>query len=212
MNAAISLNHITKKYGGLAAVDDLTLEIKPGSVCGLLGPNGAGKTTAFKCLLGFVHPSAGSVAVDGAPVGPATFERMAFVPEKPALYEWMTGLQHVELGRRSYRRFDTKRAAELIERFGFDPSKKVKRLSKGQHTALSLVLAFSFHPEFLILDEPATGLDPILQRVVLDLIIEASAGGATVLFSSTSNNAGRAGCRSRGHHAPRTPRRRRRRR
>ena len=184
MNAAISLTHITKKYGDVPAVDDVTLEIRPGSVCGLLGPNGAGKTTAFKCLLGFVRPDTGTMAVNGAPVTPATFERLAYVPERPQLYEWMTGLQHLELNRRAYRYFEQKRALELVERFGFDPSKKVRKLSKGQHTALSLVLAFSIRPEVLVLDEPASGLDPILQRAVLDLVIEAAAGGATVLFSS----------------------------
>src|ERR1700730_26329 len=184
MTPTIEIDHLTKRYGTTTAVDDVTLQIPKGSVCGLLGPNGAGKTTTFKCMLGLARPSSGTVRFDGVPLAPETFERLAYVPEKSMLYEWMTGTGHLEGVRCSYARYDPARAAELIALFGIDERKKVRALSKGQRTALMLVLAFCIRPEILVLDEPASGLDPVHQRSVLDLVIDAAAGGATVIFSS----------------------------
>jgi ABC-2 type transport system ATP-binding protein len=184
MNPTIEIDHLTKRYGPTIAVDDLTLRIPKGSVCGLLGPNGSGKTTTFKCMLGLAQASLGAVRFDGVPLVPETFERLAYVPEKSMLYEWMTGAEHLEVMRRSYARYDAGRAAELMRMFSLDPEKKVQALSKGQRTALMLVLAFCTRPEILVLDEPASGLDPLHQRSVLDLVIDAAAGGATVIFSS----------------------------
>jgi ABC-2 type transport system ATP-binding protein len=106
------------------------------------------------------------------------------VPERNVLHEWMTVGEHVELNRRSNPKHDPKRADELLATFKLDRRKKVKRLSKGQKTALMLILALSIRPRILVLDEPSSGLDPIFQRVVLDLMIDAAAGGATILFSS----------------------------
>lgn len=180
----ISIRNLTKRYGEQLAVDALSLDVAPGSVCGLLGPNGAGKSTAFKCLLGLIRPTAGDLAISGAPVTPATFETLAYLPEKNTLYEWMTVKEHFELCRRTYARFDAARASELAALFKLDSRKKIKRLSKGQATAVAIALAFAIRPEILVLDEPSSGLDPIFQRTVLDLIIDAAAGGATVLFSS----------------------------
>jgi ABC-2 type transport system ATP-binding protein len=180
----IALHGVTKRYGNHTAVDDMSLEVAEGSICGLLGPNGAGKTTTFKCLLGFARPSAGTIAVLGAPVTPATFESLAYVPERATLYDDFTIAEHLEIYRRSYRAYDGKRAAELLELFMLDPGKRAKRLSKGMRTAVALTLAFSIHPKILILDEPSSGLDPVHQRNVLDLMIGAAANGASVLFSS----------------------------
>ncbi len=184
MTPTIEIDRLTKRYDATTAVDDLTLHIPKGSVCGLLGPNGAGKTTTFKCMLGLAQSSFGTVRFDGVPLVPQTFERLAYVPEKSTLYEWMTGAEHLEVVRRSYARYDSARAAELFAWFGLDPRKQVRTLSKGQRTALMLVLAFCTRPEILVLDEPASGLDPVHQRSVLDLVIDAAAGGATVIFSS----------------------------
>lgn len=184
MTPTIQIDHLTKRYDATTAVDDFTLQVSKGSVCGLLGPNGAGKTTTFKCMLGLAPPNSGSVRFDGAPLAAPTFERLAYVPEESMLYEWMTGAEHLEVMRRSYVRYDAARAAELSALFGIDQRKQVRALSKGQRTALMLVLAFCTRPEILVLDEPASGLDPVHQRSVLDLVIDAAAGGATVIFSS----------------------------
>ena len=180
----IAIHHLVKQYGDQPVVDDISLDVAEGSVCGLLGPNGAGKTTTFKCLLGLVAPTSGTITVEGAPVTPATFERLAYVPERSVLYDWMTVRELMEVARRTYSSYDGARAAELGALFKIDSRKKIKRLSKGQQSAVQLLLAFSMRPHVLVLDEPASGLDPVFQRVVLDLIIAAAAGGATVLFSS----------------------------
>lgn len=182
--AVVKVDHLTKRYGKTTAVDDLSFEIPQGSIFGLLGTNGAGKTTTFKCMLGLARSTAGTIAFEGRPLEPSLFERMSYVPERCALYEWMTGLQHLELHRRSFARHDGARARELTDLFGLDLKKKIGKYSKGQQTAMALVLAFSNRPEILVLDEPASGLDPVHQRQVLDLIIGEATGGATVIFSS----------------------------
>lgn len=184
MKPVIAIEGLTKRYRDVVAVDDVSLAVEAGSVCGLLGPNGAGKTTTFKCLLGFARPNGGTIAIDGAPLAPATFESLAFVPERPALYDEFTVGDHLTFQQRAFRRYDRARALELIDLFELDLRQRVRSLSKGMHTALGLVLAFSIRPHVLILDEPSSGLDPIHQRHVLDLIIDAAANDAAVLFSS----------------------------
>jgi ABC-2 type transport system ATP-binding protein len=180
----ISINALTKRYGDTAAVENLSIAIPKGSIFGLLGTNGAGKTTTFKCMLGLARPTSGSVLFNGQQLEPETFEHLSYVPERCALYEWMTGVEHLEMQRRAFKRYDAARAAQLMDMFALDRKKKLGKYSKGQQTAMALVLAFSTHPDILVLDEPASGLDPVHQRHVLDLIIGEAAGGATVLFSS----------------------------
>ncbi len=180
----ISIDHLRKMYGAYAAVDDVSLAIPAGTVFGLLGPNGAGKTTTFKCMLGLAPVTSGTVAYDGAPLVPAAFENIAYVPERAVLYDWMTIAQHVEMTRRAFKNFNPQRAAELLKQFDLNPKKRVRSLSKGMKTATAIVLAFSRDCDILVLDEPTSGLDPINQRAVLNLIIEQAARGCTVVFSS----------------------------
>jgi ABC-2 type transport system ATP-binding protein len=181
---SISIEHLTKRFGNFAAVDDVSIEIPTGSVFGLLGPNGAGKTSTFKCMLGLAAPSSGAIRYDGRPLIPETFERLAYVPERSALYEWLTGAEHLEMQKRSFKRYSVKRADELMQLFQLDPRKKVRTMSKGMRTALAVVLAFALEPEIMVLDEPTSGLDPVNQRAVLKLIIDASARGTTIVLSS----------------------------
>jgi ABC-2 type transport system ATP-binding protein len=180
----IAISGLVKRYRDVVAVDGVTLEVPTGSVCGLLGRNGAGKTTTFKCLLGFAKPDAGEVRFNGAPLVTETFAKLGYVPERPALYLWLTVQQHLEIVRRSQPAYDDAFARELLATFRLDGRKKAGRLSKGQQTALSLIVALSTRPTVLILDEPASGLDPVMQRVVLDLLIDAATSGATILLSS----------------------------
>lgn len=181
---SITIEHLTKNYGKFAAVDDISIEIPSGSVFGLLGPNGAGKTTTFKCALGLAFPTSGTVLFDGKPLSPNTFENLAYVPERSVLWEWLTAGEHLEMQRLTFRRYNAKRAAELMELFQLDPRKRVSKMSKGMRTALSVVMAFSVEPELMVLDEPTSGLDPLNQRSVLKLIIDASAQGSTIVLSS----------------------------
>ncbi|HXW77014.1 MAG TPA: ABC transporter ATP-binding protein, partial [Candidatus Eremiobacteraceae bacterium] len=132
--AKIAIDRLTKRYGSTLAVDSLTVDVPKGSIFGLLGTNGAGKTTTFKCLLGLARPTSGTVTIDGKPLTPENFERLSYVPERCALYEWMTGAQHLELQRRSFARYDAARARELSEMFELDLKKKIGKYSKGQQT------------------------------------------------------------------------------
>ncbi|MBV8531786.1 MAG: ABC transporter ATP-binding protein [Candidatus Eremiobacteraeota bacterium] len=180
----ITISNLHKRYGSVAAVDGFSLEIPGGSVFGLLGPNGAGKTTTFKCMLGLAHPSSGSILYGGKPLGPATFDRVAYVPERSVLYDWMTVAEHIEMNRRAFSRFDPSRAFELLDSFNVDRHKRGRTLSKGMRTAVMVAIAFARNAETLVLDEPTGGLDPINQRHVLSLMINEAAKGNSVIFSS----------------------------
>jgi ABC-2 type transport system ATP-binding protein len=182
--STISIKNLRKTYGKYVAVDDLSFEIPEACVFGLLGPNGAGKTTTFKCMLGLASPTSGTVLYNGAPLVPQTLERIAYVPERSVLYDWMTVAEHVEMQRRAYTKFNVARANELLAQFGIDVRKKARALSKGMRTATMVALAIAREADILILDEPTSGLDPVNQRHVLNLIINESARGATVIFSS----------------------------
>jgi ABC-2 type transport system ATP-binding protein len=180
----ITISNLRKAYGPIAAVNDFSLEIRSGGVFGLLGPNGAGKTTTFKCMLGLARPTSGRILYDGATLGPATFERIAYVPERSVLYDWMTVEEHVEMNRRAFTAFSPSRAFELLQTFGIDRRRRARALSKGMKTAVMVAIAFARNAEVLILDEPTGGLDPINQRHVLSLMINEAAKGNLIVFSS----------------------------
>jgi ABC-2 type transport system ATP-binding protein len=182
--STITISNLRKMYGAIAAVDGLSLEIPPSSVFGLLGPNGAGKTTTFKCMLDLARPSAGEVRYDGRLLVPAMFERIAYLPERSVLYEWMTVNDHIEMTRRAFTSFDAARARQLLAQFNVDPRRRVRALSKGMKTAVMVALAFARNVDVLILDEPTGGLDPVNQRHVLSLMINEAAQGKSVIFSS----------------------------
>jgi|HubBroStandDraft_4_1064222.scaffolds.fasta_scaffold00002_110 ABC-2 type transport system ATP-binding protein len=181
---SIAITNLRKFYGHTAAVDGFSLEIPGASVFGLLGPNGAGKTTTFKCMLGMARQSSGEILYDGKPLVPAMFERIAYVPERSVLYDWMTVDEHVEMNRRAFANFEPARANELLATFNIDRRKRARTLSKGMKTAVMVALAFARNAEILVLDEPTGGLDPVNQRHVLSLMINEAAKGNSVLFSS----------------------------
>ena len=182
--STITIKNLRKVYGPYVAVDDFSIEIPEACVFGLLGPNGAGKTTTFKCMLDLAFANSGTVLYDGKPLVPQTFERIAYVPERSVLYEGMTVAEHIEMQRRAYTKFDVARARQLLSQFGVDVRKKARALSKGMRTATMVALAIARDADVLIFDEPTSGLDPVNQRHVLNLIINESARGATVIFSS----------------------------
>ena len=182
---ALTIAGLRKNYGSVAAVDGIDLEIPKGCVFGLLGPNGAGKSTTFKCVLGLIRASAGRVLFAGAPFSPAALERIAYVPERSVLYDWMSVREHIGYMKNSFTGFDPERARKLLAQFGIgDESKRVRALSKGMRTAVAVALAFARRVDLLLLDEPTSGLDPVNQRSVLNLIINEAAQGTTVVFSS----------------------------
>src|SRR5579863_169443 len=182
--SSITISNLRKIYGRSAAVDGLSLEIPGATVFGLLGPNGAGKTTTFKCMLGLARPTSGEIRYDGKILTPSMFERIAYVPERSVLYDWMTVEEHVEMNRRAFASFSSARAYELLTTFNVEKNKRARALSKGMKTAVMVALAFAQNAEILVLDEPTGGLDPINQRHVLSLMINEAAKGHSIVFSS----------------------------
>lgn len=184
-NSVIGISNLIKHFGSTKAVDGISFAVEPGEIFGFLGPNGAGKTTTIRCFMDFYRPTSGQVTVFGFNAnrqGVSARQRLGFMPPTTALNERWTGQEHIEYARAL--RKQTDRAGELVNRLDFDSTKKVKQLSTGNRQKLSLLLAFMFKADLVILDEPTNGLDPLLQQTVYELIREAHQRGATVFMSS----------------------------
>ncbi len=186
MTPAIQVERLTKRYGRLTAVSDLTLEVAAGEVVGFLGPNGAGKTTTIRTVMGFLRPTEGNARVLGSVLASSARlkRQVGYLPgdfradgamTADQLFSWFAGLRGMR-----YRQ----RIVELAERLGLDRSRPFAQLSKGNRQKVGLVQAFMHDPDVLILDEPTSGLDPLVQREFLAMTREAAARGAAVLFSS----------------------------
>jgi len=173
--------------GGKQVLDGLDLEVPRGSIVGLVGRNGAGKTTLIRCLLGLARPDAGGSALLAEPswdLPDAAKERLGYVAQKPDHPPWLSVRDCCAYVGSFYRSWDAARVASLVERWELDPKQRVGRLSVGQQQALAVILALGHAPELLILDEPASALDPVARRRFLQTIAGEVAGGATVLFST----------------------------
>ncbi|HET9657567.1 MAG TPA: ABC transporter ATP-binding protein [Kineosporiaceae bacterium] len=181
---------LTKTYGRTIALREVDLTINAGEVFGYLGPNGAGKTTTIRLLMGMLRPTAGHAEVLGHDAWTGGLEvrgRIGYLAGEPALYERLTGRQHVEYFswlRRRDPAGDRDRAAAMAKRLDLDLSRPARTLSKGNKQKLSIVLALMSAPELLILDEPTTGLDPFVQQEFHAMVREHTAGGGSVLLSS----------------------------
>jgi ABC-2 type transport system ATP-binding protein len=185
----IEVNDVTKRYGDTLAVDHLSFTVKPGIVTGFLGPNGAGKTSTIRMILGLQGASAGRIDILGADDGRKVRDRIGFLPEERGLYKKMTPVDAIAFfgalkglptgeGR--------KRAREMLDAQGLGASKrkKMKELSKGMAQKVQLIASVVHRPEFVILDEPFSGLDPVNQQGLEAMIRQLADDGATVLFST----------------------------
>ena len=186
-HAAIEVRSLTKTFGSARALDGLDLSVAGGEVHGFLGPNGAGKSTTIRILLGLARADSGTVRVLGADPwtdAVALHRHMAYVPGDVTLWPTLTGGETIDLLARMRGGLDMKRRDELVERFSLDPTKKSRTYSKGNRQKVSLVSAFSSHARLLLLDEPSTGLDPLMENVFQQCVGEARDRGVTVLLSS----------------------------
>ena len=186
---AIRTRLLAKRYPGGDGVKGLDLEVPCGCKFGLLGPNGAGKSTTIKMLMGLIAPTSGDAAVLGAGIGTdavAIRARVGYVPERHYIYQWMTVDEVIWFTRSFYPNWNDTFCDELIEQYGLDTRKKVKQLSHGMVTKLALTLALSHEPELLLLDEPTTGLDPLIREEFLEGILHPllEQSSRTVFFSS----------------------------
>ena len=162
----VEVNNLSRNFGKLPALRELSLSMQPGLVYGLVGANGAGKTTLMKHLLGLLRAQQGSVRVFGhdpvrCPV--EVLSRIGYLSEERDLPEWMQIQELLEISAAYYPGWDRSYATELLNTFGLDAKKKIKNLSKGMRAQAGLVAAVAHHPDLLLLDEPSTGLDAIVR-------------------------------------------------
>lgn len=190
MSAVIDTQHLSKWYGQVSGLNDVTVAVPPG-ITGLLGPNGAGKSTFMKLITGQLRPSKGRLAVLGEPIwgNPALYRRIGFCPEQDAFYERMTGgewvtalaqLTGMDGARASAAAAAALEAVELTDAAG----KKIGAYSKGMRQRVKLAQAIVHDPELLILDEPLSGMDPLMRRRTIRLIKDWARAGRNVLVSS----------------------------
>ena len=185
-HAAIQLENLTKHYGDVVGIQDLSLEVNQGEVFGLLGPNGAGKTTTIRLILDFIRPTSGRATVFGMVPrndGVNIRRRVGYLPGDFVTYDHMTGATVTEYFT-NLRSADPTKLEALCERYKLELSRKIGQLSKGNKQKIGLVQAFMNDPDLLILDEPTAGLDPLLQYEFQKMIHEEKAQGKTIFMSS----------------------------
>lgn len=184
---AIEVENLVASYGRERAVDGLTLTVPQGTVYGFLGPNGAGKTTTIKTLMGFREPDSGRARILGHDVVEESLQmrkRVGFVAETSSLYGHMSANRHGKLCKSLSARWKGELFERYLEFFRLPREVKARNLSKGQKAQLELCLALGGDPDLLVLDEPASGLDPAARRKLLKVIVDAATEGRTVFFST----------------------------
>jgi ABC-2 type transport system ATP-binding protein len=188
MSQAIAVDDLYRRFGDDEVLRGLTFAVAPGEVFALLGRNGAGKTTAIRILLGFLRVHAGSATILGRPsaeLTPDDRDRIGYVAEGHRLYGTMSVAQAIRFEADTRPRFDRAEAERRTAEFGLERRKLVAQLSRGQRAQLALILATAGRPDVLVFDDPAMGLDPVVRRQLLDVLVELLADrGCAVLLSS----------------------------
>ncbi len=183
----IEVKNLTKDYGNQKGIFDVSFEIHKGKIVGFLGPNGAGKTTTIRHLLGFIRSNTGTAHIDSLDCFKDQVliqEKVGYLPGEINFIDDLNGDEFMNLIAKMKKLDDLSYANRLLEIFDLNPKQPIKKMSKGMKQKLGIVLAFMTKPEILILDEPSSGLDPLMQQKLVDLILEHKKMGATVFLSS----------------------------
>lgn len=184
MSEVVRCQSLTKKYGGLIALNSVDLSIESGKIIGLLGPNGSGKTTLIKIINGLLTPTSGTVTIDGDLPGIATKAKISYLPDNNYLNSWMTVGQIVDMFRDFYDDFRPQLAYEMLAKLGITPEVRLKTLSKGNKEKVSLILVMSRNARLYVLDEPIAGVDPATRDYIISTIINNYNPEASVLIST----------------------------
>lgn len=184
----LSVEHLTRRFGKLTAVDDLSFHAGRGSILGLLGPNGAGKTTTLLCLAGLLRPDAGVLALDETPLGPERGRVIALIPETPEVYGMLTVWEHLVFIAKSCKLGAdwSDRAAELLKRLDLYDRRDTlgEALSKGMRQKTLIAATVLARAPVLLLDEPMIGLDPKGQRELRSILLELRNAGTAIVLST----------------------------
>jgi ABC-2 type transport system ATP-binding protein len=186
MNPVIAIESLSKRYGRLSVLERLSLEVDEGSVFGLIGSNGAGKTTTIKILMNILKADSGECRVLGVPsnrLGPAELEKIGYVSENQQMPGWMTVDYLLQYLKPFYPTWDSGYARELVEHFKLPRNRKLSQLSRGMWMKTALLSALAYHPRLLVLDEPFSGLDPLVREDLIQGLID-SANETTLFISS----------------------------
>jgi ABC-2 type transport system ATP-binding protein len=189
VESVVSVRDVWKSYDEVQAVRGLSFEVHRGEVFGLLGPNGSGKTTTIRMIVDILKPDAGTIAVLGGPVTPARSERLGYLPEERGLYQRLKvrevlmflaslkGLERHVAARR------TEKYLDRVELLG-SMNRRMRELSRGMQQKVQIVATVLHEPDFLIMDEPFSGLDPVNRSIVIELFLELARAGSTVVLST----------------------------
>ncbi|MGY1744188.1 ABC transporter ATP-binding protein [Blastococcus sp. SYSU D00695] len=186
-DVVVSCAGLTKRFGRTVALRDVDLQVRRGEVLGYLGPNGAGKTTTLRVLMGFVRATAGTVRVLGRDPwreAARVHRDVGHLSGEPALHDRLTGREHVRATARLRGQDDLRPAWDVADRLDLDLDRPARTLSKGNRQKLAVVLAFMSQPLLLVLDEPTSGFDPLVQQEFQAMLAEHTAGGGSALLSS----------------------------
>ncbi len=189
MSHALTLDSVTKRFGSFTAVDNLSMQIDRGIICGFLGQNGAGKTTTIRMVMSIFYPDSGTIEILGEPNAESIKDRLGYLPEEKGLYKKMRAWEILAYFGRLKGMDGAEartRARELLQRYGLGEhtEKRCEALSKGMGQKVQLLGTFIHNPELVILDEPFSGLDPVNVDLMREVILQMKKDGRTVIFST----------------------------
>jgi ABC-2 type transport system ATP-binding protein len=184
MSDILEIKHLTKNYGDISALSDVTLSLEGGKIIGLLGSNGSGKTTLLKTIAGILQPTSGTVTVDGMEIGTETKKIVSYLPERTYLYSWMRTRDIIDYFDDFYEDFNKENALRMLKALGVNENAKLKTLSKGTREKVQLVLVMSRKAKVYLLDEPIAGVDPVAREFILETILSNRAPDSMILIST----------------------------
>jgi ABC-2 type transport system ATP-binding protein len=167
----IEFNNVSKKYGRQPALSNINLTLPRGKIIGLVGPNGSGKSTILKLIAGLVHPSSGSVKVNGREANRRIASEVSYLSELDVLYSFYTVAETISFNAGQFADFDINKAQEMLSFMQLDPNMKVKNLSKGNRGRLKIILSLARRAPLILMDEPLSGLDPLVRDSIIQSLI-----------------------------------------